>query len=531
MPKFFDLSNTSDADSLKRNNLEALAIVTYLFEKSDKDVYPPIPVEGNPERGETLVKQLGCLGCHTLDPRDWASTPSDSPRKFGPNLAYLGSKTTAEWLYQWLKNPHSYLENPRMPDLRLTDQEAADITAYLIQSRNELFENRDLPEVDEELLNQLVAEQWQQRMTMDEIQQRLQSMTEKDKLLFLGEKTIARYGCFGCHDIPGFEKAQPIGTELTYEGDKPIHQLDFGYLHIEHTRWSWFKTKLSDPRIFDKGRQVSPLEKLRMPHPELPEDDVDAIVTVILGLRNNNIVGIEKRPQYDEQELAVNNGWKVVLTKNCVGCHQIGYTGGVIRDVFQAMGLPSGTEPPILKYENLPGIGARTRTDWLYQFLKQPYIIRPWLVVRMPTFTFTDEELNRVVHFFSALDRVKYPFEVSWFGEPPQEYVAEGKQIFDTLRCIQCHVSGPIDLSTVDASSLAPNLTLVRDRLRPDWITDWLKDPSKIMPGTKMPTYPWQYLGSAPGIPENVKDDPDLMVLAVRNYLLNFHRFESQNQR
>jgi hypothetical protein len=35
-----------------------------------------------------------------------------------------------EFLFNWVKNPKHYWEQTFMPDLRLTDGEAADITAY-----------------------------------------------------------------------------------------------------------------------------------------------------------------------------------------------------------------------------------------------------------------------------------------------------------------------------------------------------------------------------------------------------------------
>ena len=38
-----------------------------------------------------------------------------------------------------------------------------------------------------------------------------------------------------------------------------------------------------------------------------------------------------------------------------------------------------------------------------------------------------------------------------------------------------------------DASTWAPNLALTKERLNPDWVKEWLRDPQTIMPGTKMP--------------------------------------------
>ena len=48
--------------------------------------------------------------------------------------------------------------------------------------------------------------------------------------MFLGEKTISRLGCFGCHNIPGFENAKPIGTPLNGWGLKSPTKLDYGHI-------------------------------------------------------------------------------------------------------------------------------------------------------------------------------------------------------------------------------------------------------------------------------------------------------------
>src|SRR5688500_9235451 len=54
----------------------------------------------------------------------------------------------------------------------------------------------------------------------------------QQKLRYIGRKTIAKYGCFGCHDIPGFEDAKPIGTGLADWGRKDPAKLAFE--HITH---------------------------------------------------------------------------------------------------------------------------------------------------------------------------------------------------------------------------------------------------------------------------------------------------------
>jgi hypothetical protein len=41
----------------------------------------------------------------------------------------------------------------------------------------------------------------------------------------------------------------------------------------------------------------------------------------------------------------------------------------------------------------------------------------------------------------------------------------------------------------VSAADLAPNLTIAHERLRPEWVLNWLVDPQRIVPGTRMPTF------------------------------------------
>jgi hypothetical protein len=62
------------------------------------------------------------------------------------------------------------------------------------------------------------------------------------------------------------------------------------------------------------------------------------------------------------------------------------------------------------------------------------------------------------------------------------------------LRCTQCHTTVPVNPenppapNTADSTSLAPNLSLARMRLRHEWISDWIRRPNEMIPGTRMPT-------------------------------------------
>ena len=58
--------------------------------------------------------------------------------------------------------------------------------------------------------------------------------------------------------------------------------------------------------------------------------------------------------------------------------------------------------------------GARVDPEWLRNFLSNPALsttdtnrngVRPYLQVRMPTFSFSDNELRKLVRFFQALSQ------------------------------------------------------------------------------------------------------------------------------
>ena len=92
----------------------------------------------------------------------------DGVNNFGPNLYGIGSKTTADWLFTWLKDPKHYHHETRMPNLRLTDDEASHLTAYLLTLRNETFEALPLPEARPEVRDEMILNFMRTQMRLEE---------------------------------------------------------------------------------------------------------------------------------------------------------------------------------------------------------------------------------------------------------------------------------------------------------------------------------------------------------------------------
>jgi len=529
MPAFFDQSNTSDPDSRKRNEQEIHAIVAYLFENNPEYPAVSIPVEGDPQKGKEIVSSVGCLGCHRIEPRDPGEPIARDTlrREQGPNLSGLGSKTSKAWLYNWLKNPHSYNPETKMPNLRLSDEEAAHVAAYLASLRDDVYAQTDVPPVDDAALDQISLDFLTKSGTLDSAQQKLAAMSRDEKLSFAGERLIRHYGCFSCHTIAGFENEKPIGTELTEEGSRPVERLDFGFVHIDHTRQAWFAQKLKDPRIFDHDKVKFPDEKLRMPNFEFSDEEIEAVTTALLGfVKDAPKAKIVPRTPHN---LDVERGQELVRIFNCQGCHKIEKDGGAIQpavgqwladynnvSVNEAGAMAASFSPP-----NLIGEGKKVRAQWLFDFLHDPSIIRPWLKVRMPTYAFATDELNDFVKYFAALDNEESLLLEKFQGAISAEELEAGAKLFskDYLDCAKCHIVGA-QMPGGSPENWAPDFALARSRLKPQWINEWLKNPQDLLPGTKMPTYFEPDNFDTTGPEDILGGDEHKQIRALRNYLM-----------
>lgn len=510
MPQFFDLSNTSTEEDKLKNNAEIEGIAAYLYKNSKpfKKKAKSMP-EGNQEKGKELVDNRGCLGCHSVG--EW-----EKP-KHGPNLNGIGSKVDPKWLYSWIRNPKHYWEQTRMPSLRLTDQEAADMVAYLMTLKSSSFDQMAVPSASSSVTDELVLERLSSQYGTVIGKQKLDAMSQEEKVLYLGEKAIQYYGCAGCHNIPGFEKAGKIGVELSDIGSRNIHTFDFGNVHVDHTKQAWLKTKLGNPRVFDKGKVKARLEKSKMPHFGFSDEETDQLVTFLMGLQKSH-VDVNMTDQLDEREKTIEKGRRMVKDLNCAGCHQIEGKGGEIAEV-----LPKGMNPPPLIRE-----GEKVWGDWLHGFLKKPSTVRHWLEVRMPTYGLSNSEATDLVKYFKALDKQKFTYRSKdeQIPHPSKEDWEAGKQIFDTFRCLQCHDSTKTEGR--NPLELAPDLKLAHDRLKPKWVLKWLVDPQKYYPGTRMPGY-WPDLQSP--LPDVLGGSAKKQIKAIRAYLLNMDKYEESSDK
>jgi mono/diheme cytochrome c family protein len=147
----------------------------------------------------------------------------------------------------------------------------------------------------------------------------------------VGEKLVAHYGCFSCHEINGMESLNPIGTELTNWGSKTVDKLDFGFAYKKalagrekldyNYREGWLMRKFGHPRSFDLEKVKNPIEKLRMGWFGLADEQIQALATFVVGLVDDEVMHARMQPDAKQSRMDV--GLRAIRQNNCAACHSI----------------------------------------------------------------------------------------------------------------------------------------------------------------------------------------------------------------
>jgi mono/diheme cytochrome c family protein len=504
MPAFFNQDNNKSPEHQKKNITEVNAMADYLWEKS-ADYKPFMKYRGgNADNGKVLIETVGCVACHQVKGIDSKYNDKVASRK-GPLLDGIGSKVDKDWLVSWLKKPSHYSEETVMPSFRLSDKEANDIAAFLLTQKNKSFEALRFEKMDKTLRDDLLIEYFAAFIPEKLANEKLAKMTDHERTMELGYRSIGKYGCYSCHTIEGFKPGRaPIGPELTFEGSKPIHQFGYGIqTGLDHTRHDWIEKHLKNPRRWDVGLPKSFKDLNRMPNFYLSDKEIEAITLALLGQVSDPIPMEGKRLLYPNDSLA-EIGKKISNKYNCQGCHKIDGEGGDLVVTFED---PSEGAPFLVKE------GHRVQSDWLYNFLGNVHEIRPWVKLRMPSFNLSAKEKNALVAYFQA-DANQPTFEAgnyTWKWEPGEK--AAAKRIFDELACTSCHTGG---FNKDEAQG--PDLHNVKKRLRFSWVEKWLTDPQAILDYTAMPSF-WDG-GKEVAVEGVLGDDPKRQIKALTKYLM-----------
>jgi mono/diheme cytochrome c family protein len=301
------------------------------------------PIRSSPRRAAQLMDSLGCRGCHALAP-DEVAGQLGANKDIAPNLSRSPRRPTRAGSSTGSRARADYSHVARMPSLRLSDDEATAITAYLVT------------------LGQAGPGR-----------RRAQGAPRRSGERRGGREARPQVRLPRLPRHPGMESESRIGAELSSFGGKQHEELFFGDRTDLTEDWeTWTFHKLKEPR----GYETKWIEQV-MPQFDLADEDIKAIRVFLKGRTDAKVPG--------ELQAASRGGRGSparAAARRPLQLHGLPHHRGPRRQHPAPLREPAhdgAAEPPQAK-------GKKVQSPWLFRFLQHPTPIRPWLQVRMPTF-------------------------------------------------------------------------------------------------------------------------------------------------
>lgn len=483
-----------------------------------------VTINGEADAGKKLIDEIGCLACHSI---------GENGGIFGPDLNRVAEKIKSDgWLVDWLDNPAAFDPETEMPDFRLNEKQIQDLGAYIITLRKKensasVSFSSDQAEAGKELFATLGCTGCHKMDGMDYGFRRSPEHTG------FADKEMEKFDFGHITDIPHnraawikrkLEQPRSFSTEtiqlvmpdfeLPAEEirDLRVWLLSMGEREVpEVYRHKIFNT--DDP--FIKGMRI--VERfncigchqmgLVAKEMELNDDFPDGFFWAATSYATDDIelngkvlypkgseIGEEQVAELLLQDPEIDN----ILFKQrwFVDYDGVGYLMDMGLKKMKVLGIDEGDimtnykdlnfAPPILNYE-----GMKVQSNWLYEFLDNPYPIRPLTKATMPTFNFSRKDMAGLVAFFAAKEGLANPYFA--VGELGTEETDRAEQVFKI--CLQCHYFDQARLHDKKgfADLKGPNLAEVKRRLRPKYIRQWVKFPDLIVPTTQMKNFFYEF--------------------------------------
>ncbi|MEZ6037096.1 MAG: c-type cytochrome [Planctomycetota bacterium] len=362
--------------------------------------------------GRTRFRELGCIACHAA-PEESADDAALGGRI---HLAHVKDKWFPGALVHYLEDPALHFPDVRMPNLKLSSDDASSLAAYLTSGATAA------PGVGGDAKE--------------------------------GRRLVQKLGCYLCHEL---------GDEIP-QGDRIFRR--FRNLDAK-------KGCLADEAGKGAAEGGAPMHGL----------SADDLAALRAFLPHGEEVPFRTAPMdYIERHIVANR---------CTACHAFDgepstWARWVERESLQAP-LPKEQDPIAQGVPALTWVGAKLQPSWIEHFvkgeLKSP---RPWLTARMPAFQKHGATLAAGLvreHGYGAQDEPPDAANAQQavFGE---RLVAQGTG----FGCVQCHaLAGKPAVQVFEREGI--DLKVARGRLRHEYYTRWLADPTRLDPDSRMPKY------------------------------------------
>jgi mono/diheme cytochrome c family protein len=398
------------------------------FLSSLKQPVPEMP-KGNAESGKQLYHQVGCVACHEpatdyRPPKVPADTDVEKPGLASVPIA-LADDYDEQALAHFLVDPLHYRPSGRMPAMRLTAQEAADVAAYLHTGRP--------------------PEKTNERAALQIPKQGVET----------GKAWFVKMNCAACHGLSSVVPALAGITEPAKAGTtKPLASLSL-----------------------DKGCMA---EKQAS---GIPRYDLSDLQKRALRLALAAIKVAPPPPTTAMQKI----DWQMSRL-NCYACHDREGKGGPEDPRAAYFGANDPGAESLGEFAHLPpmldGVGRKITPGWLQKvFWGDGGSVRPYLNVRMPNFGQAQTEM--LIGWLQEADKPENPVSIDVSGLQKHHRAELGRKLMGStgLACIACH--GLKDKKSLGPPVI--RLTHTVERLQPGYFKELLLNPQTTQKGTVMP--------------------------------------------
>ena len=477
------VQNMTVMPNFRLSEQEARDIATYLFSLSGQASYPDASFMDDPnlkETGRTLIKQYGCAGCHEIK-------GFEDEQRIGKELTNEGSTPIERLDFALLtKDAEDGIDPLKLhPDKK--DQEWYTHKGFFEHKIAEpsIYDQGKEKEAKDRLRmpRPYTTPEWRNALTTFLLgsvgteganvpQSLFYKPDDRRKAIQDGWWVIKKYNCMGCHNIQVGQKS--VLSQL------PLYQAP-----------EW-RDQLP-PQLTSEGARVDPNWLLRFLHdPSLSDEKGEPAPG-----RSDKTVG-------SPPSAGKPNAAPYTQGQQTSGTSTNGKQNGADQQQQQnqSAGQKGGDQG---KLKPQPGLDRNG--------------VRPYLKVRMPTFSFSPNELQILVRFFMAVSSQEEPYIKEELQPLTEQERTLARQLFTSqgAPCLKCHITGEAEH---DKNALAPNFLLAGERLKPAWTFRWLLDPQQIAPGTAMPSGlfkkdgdRWVFSGPTPeSFNDYHRDHADLLV-------------------
>lgn len=502
----------------------------------------PVPAEAftktdAPIDAAHLFANHNCIQCHAADDLG-KKTAMPELSYAGPDLTDIGTRTNEAWLTRWISQPEKLKPTTKMP--AMVDhtkpegaQAAADLGSYLA--------------------------------TLG-VEQKSHGATREPELNMVrdGGEHFHNLGCVACHTKPDapepdYENERvPLNNVATKFKDEAlvaflknpqahyeaIKMPNFGFSDEEATSLAAYLTKTStgrhtpDPSEFPpgdvaRGKDLAAslncaachegLEPSTFQAPKFadlknwsdqgclgPDDQRGKAPRLQLDTDEKKALTPDVLPQLEYDTVEAYTA-RQIEALNCTSCHAYNGEASLLSKTHAETNslldhITAEDERLIQSRPLLTHTGEMLHTTFSAKMIlgKVDPRPRPWLDMRMPAFPLHADLLALGLAEQHGLTTSE-PDETA----PPADSVEIGKTLVTNYACSGCHAINDHPAAAFEVQGI--NFGMVHQRLRSGYFHQWMTNPQRLVPETKMPQYP-----AFPGI---LDGDPHKQFEAIRHYL------------